>query len=92
MTGFSQQTEGDRVPSTDPRARGFSPHCWEHRPLLTAHARLHPPHLCYVFLKLWGQRGRRKAGLGPGSAGAAQHPKLGSPLLPRAASPCQGGT
>lgn len=50
MTGFSWQTEGDRIPRQTPEPEILTPISGNTGPLLTAHAHLHPPHLCCVFL------------------------------------------
>ena len=50
MTGFSQQTERDGVQHQTPEPEILTPIAGNMGPLLTTHARLHPPHLCHIFL------------------------------------------
>lgn len=78
MTGFSRQTEGDRVQRQSPEPRSSPLIAGNTGPLLTAHARLHP-HACAV-LSARGQGGRRRAGLARVLLASAQpHPEVGSP-------------
>ena len=67
MTGFSRQTEGDRVQRQSPEPEILTHNCWEHGPLADRACSFAPPHLCHV---IHTGSGRPEEGRpGPGSAG-----------------------